>query len=134
MKPLRRKQIYQVTNDPITGKERILEMNQEEDFFSSQGSIESTGYTHKYFRDCGCDAPAGGRCYQCAAISCPQCHGRCQSCQKPLCLSCSHSLEIDANNSLRLCGRCHDILSRKRSWSRIVRVIRSIFVEETPHG
>lgn len=134
MKPLRRKKTCQVTHDPITGKERVLEMNEEEDFLSDHGSVDSVGLHHKHFRDCGCDAPTGGRCYECAAISCQNCHGRCQRCQKPLCLSCSKFLETEANNCLRLCGRCYDIVSRKRSWSKVGRVIRSIFIEESPHG
>lgn len=133
MRPLRRKRTGQVTHDPTTGKERILEMNEKEDFLSGHGSVDSADLSHKYFRDCGCDGPIGGRCYECQSISCKDCHGRCHRCQKPICLSCSSFLEIEKDNPLRLCKRCHDILSRKRSWLKVAKVIRSIFVEESPH-
>ena len=86
MKPLRRKKTCEVTHDPITGQERILELSQEDDFLSDHGSVDSAGLHQRYFRDCGCDGPIGGRCFECGAISCKSCHGRCHNCQKPICL------------------------------------------------
>lgn len=87
MKPLRRKKTCEVTHDPITGQERILELTQEEDFLSDHGSVDSASLHQRYFRDCGCDGPIGGRCFECGAISCKSCHRRCHNCQKPICLA-----------------------------------------------
>lgn len=92
MKPLRRKKTCEVTHDPITGQERILELTQEEDFLSDHGSVDSAGLHQRYFRDCGCDGPIGGRCFECGAISCKSCHRRCHNCQKPICIAHSNFL------------------------------------------
>ena len=135
MRPLRRKRSGQVTRDPITGQERVLEMTEEQHIFTDQRSIDSEDLHYIYFLDCGCgDGPAAGRCYQCGAISCQNCHGRCQSCQKPICLACSCFQDVDAEHRLRLCGRCHEALNRKRLWSRIGKTIFSLFVEEVRHA
>ena len=81
MRPLRRKKMISVTDDPLTGKERILRMDYEADVYSDQGSVDTLGKQKLYFNDCGCDGPPAGRCYECGNLSCASCHGRCQSCQ-----------------------------------------------------
>ncbi len=134
MKPLRRKKTCEVTHDPITGQERILELTQEEDFLSDHGSVDSAGLHQRYFRDCGCDGPIGGRCFECGAISCKSCHGRCHNCQKPICLAHSKFLGTNSQERVRLCGCCFEKITRKQNWTKIHKFILSIFVEGDKDG
>ena len=129
MKPLRRKEMLEVTENPITGQDRVLELTQEEDILSTHGSVDSAGLHRKYIRDCGCDGPVGGRCYECAAISCQACHGRCQSCQKPICLEHSNFLEINGQGRIRLCSRCSETLIRKQKIAKVGRFFFSMFIQ-----
>ena len=135
MKPLRRKKTCQVTTDPITGRDRILGWTQEDDVLSDEGSVDSAGVQRKYFLDCGCDAEIGGRCFDCSAISCRDCHGRCQSCQKPICMQHSHFLETEDRGQVRLCGSCFDKITRKQTRAKIGRFFLSLFlVKENSDG
>lgn len=129
MRPLRRKHMYEVTDNPITGQDRILELTQEEDSLSDQGSIDSAGLHRRYIRDCGCDGPVGGRCFECGAISCRSCHGRCHKCQKPICLEHSNLLDFGEHGSARLCKRCYDEITRKQRLVRISRLLLSPFIQ-----
>ncbi len=128
MKPIRREKDCHVTTDQLTGQDRILGWTQEEDVLSDQGSIDSATMQRKYFLDCGCDGEAAGRCFECGAISCKDCHGRCQGCQKPICLQHSHCIETDMGQA-RLCGGCFDRISRKQTRAKIGRFVLSLFVE-----
>jgi len=130
MRPLRRKKKYEVTHNPITGEERILELTQEENVLSDQGSVDSESLSRRYIRDCGCDGPVGGRCYECGAISCTSCHGRCHSCQKPICLEHSNFLQVEGKESIRLCRRCYGSITRKQRLVRVGRFFLSLLMEE----
>ncbi len=105
MKRLRRQKTCEVTYDPITGQDRILELTQEESVLSDQGSVDSESLSRKYFRNCGCDGPVGGQCNKCGAISCTSCHGRCHRCKKPICLEHSHFLQVQGKDAIRFCHR-----------------------------
>lgn len=129
MKSYRRKKIYEVTRDPITGQDRILGLTQYEHFRSDQGSIDTEGLSRKYIRDCGCDKNVGGRCRECGAISCITCHGRCQSCQKPICLEHSNYLHVEGQEKIRLCRRCHDSIVRKQRLAKVGRFFLSLLTE-----
>ena len=128
MKPLRRKKQYQVTHDPVTGQDRILNFTEEEDILSDQGSVDSAGYQRKYFLDCGCDAEIGGRCFDCGAISCKTHYGHCQGCQKPICMQHSSFIESDGQR-IRLCGRCYNTVTRKQKLAKVSRFFLSIFFQ-----
>lgn len=130
MRPLRRKKKYEVTQDPTTGKDRILNLTEEEDTLSDQGSVDSAGLHRKYFLDCGCDSGTGGRCYECGAISCTSCHGRCHSCQKPICLEHSNFLQAKGKESIRLCRCCYGSITRKQRLARVGRFFLSLLMEE----
>jgi len=130
MRPLRHDNAFEVTHNPISGQDRILESTEKTDLLSDDGSIDSSGVHRKYFRDCGCDGPVGGCCYQCQAISCTACHGRCQNCQMPICLQHSHFWETDKQGIIRLCTHCFDSLTRKYKWSKVGNLLLSLFVEK----
>ena len=129
MKPLRRKTIFEVTHDPYTGQERILKMTKEEDVLSDEGSVDSTSKRQKFFLDCGCDSEIGGRCYEYGAINCKTCFGRCQNCQKPLCMQHSNLLEIKDHGAIRLCNKCHNAIVRKQNLKNICKFVISPFVQ-----
>ncbi len=129
MRPLRRKHTTQITTDPITGEERILGWSQEEDVLGDQGSVDSMSVQRKFFLDCGCEGEGAGRCFECGAISCRECHGRCAKCQKPICPQHSRFLEMANQGQVRLCGSCFDKTSRKQARARIGRFLLSLFVQ-----
>ncbi len=128
MKPLRRKKTYLVTQDKITGQDRILGLTQEEDILSDEGSVDSMSIQRSYFLDCGCNTPPAGKCYQCGSLSCQAHHGICSRCQKPICLECSTLVDA-GNQALRYCRSCCDIVSRKQRFDKIKRFFLSIFFE-----
>ena len=129
MKPLRRKNTFEVIKDP-TGHQQLSPITEEEDVLSDEGSIDSTSYHHKIFRACGCEGSAGigGRCYECGAMSCPSCHGSCNSCHKPICLQHSKYHGIQ-EQKIRLCGRCYDQARRKQKSQKIKRFLLSLVIK-----
>lgn len=128
MKPLRRKKVIEVTDDPHTGQERILEMYDEVDILSTLGSVDSVARRKRYFNDCGCAGPPASRCYECGALNCAHCSGHCHQCLQPICSRHSYLLEVAGGNRIRLCGRCYGTITRKRRWSRAARILLSPFV------
>ncbi len=128
MKPLRRKNATNVTTDQVSGQDRVLEWTQEEDVLSDQGSVDSMAVRRTFFLDCGCEGEAAGRCFECGAISCRQCHGRGQGCQKPICLQHSRCLEMD-QGQVRLCRSCFDRISRRQTRAKIGRFMLSLLVQ-----
>lgn len=122
-KPLRRKKQLEVTEDLLSGQERILDIATELDVLSKDGSVDSVAKRVKHFRDCGCDGAIGGCCAVCGAISCVKCHGRCHFCAKSICLR--HSLFMDAAGGarLRVCQACQQKLNRKRIGKVFVRAL-----------
>ena len=128
MRPLRRKKTYQVTQDQITGQDRILGFTQEEHILSDEKSVDSTSIQRNFFLDCGCNAQAAGRCYQCSSLSCQIHFGICQKCQKPLCLECSVFVDAD-DQRVRYCRSCCEIVSRKQKLDKVKRFFLSIFLE-----
>lgn len=128
MKPIRIKEHYVVARDPVTGGERILEANCEQDVLSDQGSIDTYGKRQLSPCDCGCFRPPGGRCYSCGALTCVECFGRCRTCAAPLCLEHSIFVETPGGGTLRFCRRCHDKLLRRRRLASFARVILSPFI------
>ena len=119
MKPLRRKKMLLVTDDLLTGQERILEISDEVDVLSGQGSVDSVAKRKQYFNDCGCGGPVGGRCHACGSVSCPACHGRCHKCKQPLCLQCSCFVNNRGQEQLRFCRRCADEVIRKQRLAKV---------------
>lgn len=129
MKPLRRKNKRNVTFDPDTGQDRIWQSEQSQDILSSEGSVDSDGIVRKYFKDCGCDGDIGGRCFECGAVSCQNCHGRCSICQKPICMHHSHFLGKEGTEKQRFCATCHDAFSRKQKLAKVGLFFMSLFIE-----
>ncbi len=129
MKPLRRNNTTHLTTDPVTGKDRILDWQQNEHILYDGGLVDSANVLRKYFRDCGCDAETGGQCFECGAISCKTCHGRCQACHKPICLQHSRFLHAE-EGQVRLCGSCCDRISRKQTRAKIGRFFLSFLVKQ----
>jgi hypothetical protein len=124
--PIRRKRQMEVTDDPFSGQERILEECHENDYLVN-GSVDTVGKRKRYFRDCGCDGPVGGRCFECGAISCQKHHGHCAQCGKPICMQHSMFVAIEGQPPMRLCRRCHDETVRSRRLRNVVRTLFSPF-------
>lgn len=129
MKPLRRKKTIEITDNPITGQERVLEIAEEENILSDEGSIDTSGFRRRFFLDCGCTAAAFGRCYKCGAINCQVHHGVCHKCQMPICLQCSTFLHTSNQTPQRFCSRCYSIITRKQKLKKVGRFFLSAFVE-----
>ncbi len=130
MKPIRQNEARKVTPDRITGQDRILDRRQKKHIRSDQGSVNSMDVEWVFFLDCECKGEAAGRCFECGAISCETCHGRCHACRKPICMQHSHFLETDDQEPIRLCGRCHDKISRKQTRAKIGRFFLSFLVQQ----
>lgn len=128
MRTLRQKQQIDVTDDPVTGQERVLDESVEIDVLGDQGSVDTVSRHKRIFRDCGCDGPPGGQCSECGAISCPRCHGHCGRCGKPICLE--HSVVVGAPDEQgpRLCRRCDVAIRRRRRLASFGRSALSPFV------
>jgi len=129
LKPLRRKKTIEITDNPITGQDRILNVTDETDILSDEGSIDSSGLHRRFFLDCGCIAAAFGRCFKCGAISCQVHHGICHKCQMPICLQCSTFQDTTNQTKKRYCGRCYDIITRKQKLKKIGRFFLSAFIQ-----
>lgn len=129
MKPLRRKNKRQVTYDPNAKQDREWHLEQSQDVLSAEGSVDTDEIVRKIFKDCGCDGEIGGRCFDCGAVSCISCHGRCNKCQKPICLQHSTFVDKEDGNKERLCNTCHDILIRKRGWDKVGRFFLSLITD-----
>ena len=48
MRPLRRKRQYEVTHDPVSGQERILESSDEDHLLGDEGSVDSLAKRNRY--------------------------------------------------------------------------------------
>lgn len=129
MKKLRRKSKRQVTYDPNTKQDREWELEQSQDVLSSEGSVDSDEFVRKSFKDCGCAGEIGGTCFDCGAVSCTSCFGRCNKCQKPICLQHSHFFEKDDGEKERFCGPCYDVVTRKQGLAKVVRFFKSFIFE-----
>lgn len=128
MRPLRVKRNCEVTHDPVTGQERILESTYEVDVLSDQGSVDSLGKRERHFGDCGCNKPAGGRCVSCGSISCVDCHGHCHVCNAPTCLRCSVLVDMPGGQRLRFCRPCHAQIVRRQRLRAVGRFFLAPFV------
>ena len=124
--PIRRKRQVEVTTDPVSGQQRILDESHENDYLVN-GSIDSIGKRTRYFRDCGCDGPVGGRCQECGALSCQKCHGHCFRCSSPICLEHSISMS-EGSKTLRLCRQCHEEMLRSNRLRKVARTLLQPFV------
>ena len=134
MKRIRGKRYVEINHDTETGERRILRNDEETDVLSNEGSVDSTYAQQVFFCDCGCRAPAAGRCELCRAMSCPACHGRCALCKIPICLPHSVFVEGPGGGQVRLCRRCYDGQRRKRRLVLVARSLLSPFVKfENPH-
>lgn len=129
MKPLRRKKTIDITDNPVTGQERILGMTEEDNILSDEKSIDVSQLRRIVFLDCGCTTAAFGRCYKCGAISCQVHHGTCQRCLMPICLQCSNILTTENKTRERYCSRCCDIITGKRKLKKIGQFFLSAFFE-----
>ncbi len=88
--------------------------------YLSDGSIDTTELGGFY--GCGCPTtlkPVGNSCFECHAVSCAECGGRCSQCLKPLCLQHSFFLPDAAEQSLRFCRRCYQDEKRGRLIGKI---------------
>ena len=130
MKPLKRKKMIEITDNPITGQDRILAITEEANILSDEGSIDTSGLHRRFFLDCGCTAAASGRCYKCGAISCQAHHGICHKCQMPICLQCSTFQDTANNTRERYCDSCYSIMARKQNLKKIGRFLLSAFIEK----
>ncbi len=128
MKPIRIKEQYEVTDDPATGHERILGSTYEEDILSDRGSINTLGKVTHYALHCGCYDEIGGRCYECGAISCVKCHGRCAVCSCPICQAHSIFVPSEGGRQLKLCRQCYDKTVRRRRIVGVTRFLLSPFI------
>ena len=133
MKRVRGKQHLEINLDPETGELRVLRNATETDVLSGEG-LDSTHAEQVFFSDCGCRAPAAGRCEICRALSCPACHGRCQRCKIPICLPHSVFVHGPDGGQWRLCKRCYDQGRRRKRLISTARAILSPFVQvDKPH-
>ena len=128
MRPLRRKEHHELTDGRLPGQERTLESTHEIDLLSDGGSIDTLGRRIRHALDCGCHRPVGGRCANCGAISCVDCHAHCAACGRPLCLECSIFIEGEGPQRLRLCQSCHIQIARRKRLARVARFVLSPFV------
>ena len=126
MRPIRKKHYREVTDNPVTGRERPLEETDETDVLSDEGSIDTHGTRRRYPCDCGCYKPTGGRCAECGRLSCVSCHGHCEVCAKPLCLE--DSCFPEGRGRLRLCRRCYERVVRHKRIVTAARLFLSPFV------
>ena len=129
MRPLRRKEHHEVTDGRMPGQERSLESTCETDILSDEGSIDTVGKHRRYACDCGCYGAAGGRCADCNALSCVDCHAHCAACGRPLCLECSVFVSGGDPQAVRFCRSCHIQIARRRRLARAARFLLSPFVK-----
>lgn len=126
--PLRSKQEHLVTDDPKTGQDRTLEVCDEVNVLSDQGSVD-TGVRRKVFSlDCGCMASPAGRCALCGKLSCANCHGRCDRCAAPICLEHSAFFEQPGGCRIRMCRLCNESAVRRHRAVTFAKVLLSPFV------
>ena len=98
--------------------------------------LESTYYEETYNLSCGCFGQPGGRCWQCGAISCTDCHQHCGGlnnptslgCGKPICREHSHHILLD-NANLPFCSQCRDIIKRRLRRQKITSLFLNPFIE-----
>lgn len=104
----------------------------------ADGSLESIYLEERRNQDCGCFAPAGGRCRECGAISCIKCHQHCGGsanvcpcgCGKPLCREHSYYLTLPDNKTIPFCKSCYGKIVRKGRWQSAGRLLLGAFIEE----
>lgn len=125
---VRGKKHLEVHHDPVTGQARVLRHDTEDDALSPDGALDSAVVQEVFFLDCGCRAPAAGRCERCRAFSCAACHGRCLRCAVPVCLQ--HSVFIDEPGGVRrrLCTACFDHQRRTKRLRGTLRLLLQPFV------
>jgi hypothetical protein len=119
----------EITDNPVTGQDRILGMSEEANVLSDEKSIDTSELRRKVFLDCGCGTEAFGRCYKCGAISCQVHHGICQKCLMPICLQCSTFLDTEKQTRQRYCSRCCGTITRKQKMKKVGRFFLSAFIE-----
>jgi hypothetical protein len=126
-KPVRRDVHMRKTYDQ--DGHQVLETTATETFvLSRDGSIDRVIVEHDVVFHCGCDIKngLGGRCGEpgCGRLSCKRCFTRCYLCHKPLCLECAKDKIIGVDMPVRLCKRCYEQHSRRRT----IRALLSPFV------
>ena len=101
------------------------------------GSLESVYIEEKRHQDCGCFAPAGGRCCVCGAISCIRCHKHCGGtdnpdplgCGRPLCREHSYYLTFPDGRTVPFCKQCYGKIARTQRWQAAGRLLLEPFIE-----
>ena len=113
-RPIRRIVGIFVRLDPKTGEPIAFPVDGQETTLSKEGSPDTINIRYAQFHHCkhSLEAPLGGECFECSAQSCVQCHGNCDDCKKPICLSCSR-FEKGQRNGPRRCQRCYEAQVRK---------------------
>ena len=100
--------------------------------------LESTYYEETYNLSCGCFGQPGGRCWQCGAISCVNCHQHCGGlnnptslgCGKPICREHSHYIPLGQDANLPFCSQCRDRIKRKLRRQKITGLFLGPFIEQ----
>ncbi len=133
MKPIRSEQDQEVVHDPWNRNERQWSQKDVAHIVSDAGGIESYRTGRQIGCDCGCLKPPGGFCADCGAVSCVDCFGHCQRCNRPLCPAHLTCTEIVGGQIVRLCRSCSDSAGRKRALRRVGRLLLSPFVEFKGH-
>jgi len=101
------------------------------------GSLESVYIEEKRHQDCGCFAPAGGRCFACGVISCIRCHKHCggtdnpdpSGCGRPLCREHSCYLTFADGRTIPFCKQCYGKIIRSQRWQAVARLLLEPFIE-----
>ena len=104
------------------------------------GSVESIYIEERINHKCGCFAEAGGRCAECGAVSCIQCHRHCGGdsglplgCGKPLCREHAHYKVIGDGTAIPFCKQCAGKMTQKNRQQTVTRLLLSPFIDrETP--
>lgn len=132
-KPVRREVRLRLTVDE-DGQPAVETVDGDAVALSPDGSIDRIQIAPDNFYHCGCSSrqPLGGRCGErgCGRVSCAAHAGNCLRCQKPVCLEHSTWLRTSGDEgSTRLCGQCHEAISRRQRQQKAIRFLLKPFVD-----
>ena len=121
-----------------TSVEQMGSNHEIHDLSDSDGALESVYVEEIRNQVCGCFLPPGGRCSECAAISCVKCHKHCggtedphpMGCGKPLCREHALMLTLPSGLTVPFCHQCHGKVIRKQRWQFAGRLLFKSFVED----
>ncbi len=103
---LRSEQEVHVSRDPWDGASELRERTHTVHELNGR-SVESFTSREVNPASCGCvDRPAASYCSSCHATSCRHCTTNCRRCRRPLCLACTHTLNVVEGGEQSFCARC----------------------------